>query len=77
MPQTTEAFSRVKIDAQLRDQGWDIQNPNAVRYEVVLGDGSRADYVLCDRVGGEFLNSSVNPRWGAVLRRLTGLVTCN
>jgi type I restriction enzyme R subunit len=51
MAPTTEAFSRVKIDAQLRDQGWEIQNPIAVRYEFVLGNGSRADYVLCDRHG--------------------------
>lgn len=42
---TNEAFSRVKIDAQLRDQGCDIENPNAVRFEYVLGDGTRADYV--------------------------------
>ena len=51
MPSTTEAFSRVKIDAQLADQGWEVQNPNAVRYEVALADGTRADYVLCDRHG--------------------------
>ena len=24
MPGTNEAFSRVKIDAQLKDQGWDV-----------------------------------------------------
>jgi hypothetical protein len=29
---TNEAFSRVKIDAQLRDQGWEVDNPNAVRF---------------------------------------------
>ena len=33
MPGTNEAFSRVKIDAQLKDQGWDVLNPNAVRFE--------------------------------------------
>lgn len=49
MPGTNEAFSRVKIDAQLRDQGWDVLNPNAVRFEYVLPDRTKADYVLCDR----------------------------
>jgi type I restriction enzyme R subunit len=63
---TGEAFSRVKIDAQLRDQGWDVENPNAVRYEVVLGDGTRADYVLCDRHGRslaviEAKKAAINP----------------
>ncbi len=48
---TNEAFSRVKIDAQLNDQGWETQNPNAVRFEYPLADGTRADYVLCDRNG--------------------------
>ena len=28
---TNEAFSRAKIDAQLRDLGWEITNTNAVR----------------------------------------------
>mgnify|MGYP005858059423 CR=1 FL=1 len=46
-----EAFSRVVIDAQLADQGWNTQDQNSVRYEYVLPDGSRADYVLCDRHG--------------------------
>jgi type I restriction enzyme R subunit len=49
MPGTNEAFSRVKIDAQLKDQGWDVLNPNAVRFEYVLPDKTKADYVLCDR----------------------------
>ena len=48
MPGTNEAFSRVKIDAQLKDQGWDVFNPNAVRFEYVLPDKTKADYVLCD-----------------------------
>ena len=48
---TNEAFSRVRIDAQLRDQGWDLENPNAVRYEYMLPDGTKADYVLNDRHG--------------------------
>ena len=43
---TNEAFARVKIDALLAAQGWNTHGPNAVRYEVVLPDGTRADYVL-------------------------------
>ena len=31
---TNEAFSRVKIDAQLRDQSWEIENPSAVRFGI-------------------------------------------
>ena len=46
-----EAFSRVVIDAQLKDQSWNVHDQNSVRYEYVLPDGSRADYVLCDRHG--------------------------
>jgi type I restriction enzyme R subunit len=51
MTSGNEAFSRVVIDAQLADQGWKTQDPNSVRYEYVLPDGTRADYVLCDRYG--------------------------
>jgi type I restriction enzyme R subunit len=31
-----EAFSRVKIDVQLGDDGWEIENPNAMRFEYML-----------------------------------------
>ncbi|ENH6338623.1 DEAD/DEAH box helicase family protein [Burkholderia vietnamiensis] len=48
---TNEAFSRVLIDALLADQGWKTTDPTQVRYEVVMPDGTRADYVLCDRHG--------------------------
>ena len=51
---TNEAFARVKrvkIDALFTAQGWNTQDPKAVRYEVVLPDSTRADYVLCDRHG--------------------------
>lgn len=51
MPGPTEAFSRVKIDAQLRDVGWSIDDGMSVRYEYMLPDGTRADYVLCNRHG--------------------------
>ena len=46
-----EAFARVNIDTLLAAQGWDTQDTNAVRFEVVMPDGTRADYVLCDRHG--------------------------
>lgn len=61
-----EAFSRVVIDALLADQGWNTQDANSVRYEAMLEDGTRADYVLCDRHGRslaviEAKRFSVNP----------------
>jgi len=61
-----EAFSRVVIDAMLAAQGWSTTDPNAVRFEVVMPDGTRADYVLCDRNGRslaviEAKRYSVNP----------------
>ncbi|MGH8549942.1 MAG: DEAD/DEAH box helicase family protein [Methylococcales bacterium] len=46
-----EAFSRVVIDARLKDQGWNVHDQNSVRYEYVLPDRKKADYVLCDRHG--------------------------
>jgi hypothetical protein len=63
---TNEALSRVKIDAQLRDQGWEITNTNAVRFEYVLPDRTKADYVLCDRNGRslaavEAKKAAINP----------------
>lgn len=51
MQSTNEAFSRVIIDSQLTAQGWSLADGMSVRYEVVLEDGTRADYVLCDRHG--------------------------
>lgn len=61
-----EAFSRVVIDALLRAQGWDIENLNCVRFEYVLPDGTKVDYVLCDRHGRalaiiEAKRFSINP----------------
>ena len=66
MQATNEAFSRVVIDAQLAGQGWNTQDHNSVRYEVVMTDGKRADYVLCDRHGRslaviEAKRFSINP----------------
>ncbi len=52
MPGTNEAFSRFKIDAQRKDQGWDVQNPNAMRFEYVLQDKTKADYVSATATDG-------------------------
>ena len=51
MSRTTEAFSRVKIDALLKDAGWSLADGVSVLFEYALPDGSRADYALCDRSG--------------------------
>ena len=61
-----EAHARVLINAQIKDQSWDVQDPNSVRYEVPLKDGTFADYVLCDRHGRslaviEAKRSATNP----------------
>lgn len=48
---TNEAFSRTVIDAQLGDADWKISDGVSVRYEVMLADGTKADYLLCDRDG--------------------------
>jgi type I restriction enzyme R subunit len=48
---TTEAFSRVAIDAQLRDAKWNLTDGRSVRFEYTLPDGTKADYVLGDRHG--------------------------
>ncbi|MCK6412384.1 MAG: hypothetical protein L6Q55_08190 [Azonexus sp.] len=37
-----EAFSRVLIDAMLAAQRWTVSDPNAVRFEVVMPDATRA-----------------------------------
>ena len=51
MNRTLEAFSRVKIDALLKDAGWNLTDGVSVLFEHTLRDGSRADYALCDRSG--------------------------
>jgi type I restriction enzyme R subunit len=66
MSPTTEAFSRVKIDALLKDAGWNLTDGVSVLFEQALPDGSRADYALCDRSGRpvaavEAKRASVNP----------------
>lgn len=65
MTRTNEAFSRVIIDAQLKDQGWNTRDQNSVRFEYTLKVG-RADYALCDRHGRnlaviEAKRFSINP----------------
>ncbi len=66
-PHQPEAFSRVLIDTQLRDAGWNPADGRAVLFECPLSDGSRADYVLCDRNGRplavvEAKRSAIDPR---------------
>ena len=51
MSGTTEAFARVKIDALLKDAGWDLTDGSSVLFEHALPDGTQADYVLCNRQG--------------------------
>ena len=48
---TTEAFARIKIDALLKDAGWNLTDGSSVLFEHALPDGTQADYVLCDRQG--------------------------
>ncbi len=67
MSRTTEAFSRVKIDALLKDAGWNLTDGVSVLFEQALPDGSQADYALCDRAGRplaalEAKRASVRPR---------------
>ncbi len=51
MKNSTEAFARAKIDALLRDADWNLTDGTSVHFEYTLSDGTRADYVLCDRSG--------------------------
>ena len=46
-----EAFSRTLIDAQLGDVGWKISDGVSAHFEYPLSDGTKADYLLCDRDG--------------------------
>jgi len=47
----TEAFARARIDELLKDAGWNPVGGSNVLFEHTLPDGTRADYVLCDRRG--------------------------
>lgn len=69
-----EARARILINTQLTDQGWNIHDANAVRYEVALADGGFADYVLYDRRGRplaviEAKRFSIDPRFAAAQAR--------
>ena len=61
-----EAFSRVKIDSQLTDVGWNLTDGISVKFEHFLPDGTKADYVLANRHGHslavvEAKKASINP----------------
>jgi type I site-specific restriction endonuclease len=45
-----EAFSRVLIDQELRESGWDLLDERRVRFELD-GHSGRADYVLSGEGG--------------------------
>lgn len=47
----TEAFSRVKIDALLKDMGSHMTDCSSAPYEQALPEGTRSHYVLGDRQG--------------------------
>ena len=47
----TQNFAWVKINALLRDVGWNPTNDASVLYEFGLPDSMQAGYVLCDRQG--------------------------
>ena len=50
MSGTTEAFARVKIDALLKDSGWNLTDGSSVLFEHAFPDGTQAGYV------GEYQN---------------------
>jgi type I restriction enzyme R subunit len=63
-----EAFSRVVIDAQLKDAGWNLTDGRSVRYEVMTPNRTKADYVLGDRHGRalavlEAKRVAIDPIW--------------
>lgn len=47
----SEALSRVKKDALLRDACWTLADGKSVLYEHTLPDGTRTNHVLCERSG--------------------------
>ena len=49
MSGTTEAFTQVKIDALLKDTGWNLTDGSSMLFEHALPDSTQADYLLCDR----------------------------
>ena len=47
----TEAFARVRVDAFLKDAGWDLIDISIVHYEWTLPDSTQAYYLPRDRRG--------------------------
>ena len=45
-----EAYARILIDKALESSGWDLLNPQQVRFEQ-RAKGDRADYILKDKLG--------------------------
>jgi type I restriction enzyme, R subunit len=63
---SNEAFSRVRIDAQLKDVAWNLTDGRSVRFEYMMPNGTKADYLLCNRHGHalavvEAKKGSINP----------------
>lgn len=48
---SNEAFARIKIDRQLKAVGWNLEDGKSIHFEYLLSNGTKADYVLCDRDG--------------------------
>jgi hypothetical protein len=42
LPPNSEGFSRVLIDAALKDSDWDLLDPNRVRFELKAGGRAEA-----------------------------------
>jgi hypothetical protein len=72
----TEAFSRVKIDALLRDVGWKLEDGRSLHFEYSLSDRTKADYVLCDRYGHAMAVVEAIPLVTAPMKRI-GLSFCD
>jgi type I restriction enzyme R subunit len=47
---TNEAASRVRVDALLKDVGWNLTDGRSVRFETPCLDGSRAGNVWSNRL---------------------------
>ena len=60
MSSTSEQFSRVLIDNELEYSGWNLLNPEQVRFEI-QGQSGRADYVLLESHGPICVIDAKNP----------------
>ena len=66
MSGTTEASARVKINALLKDAGWNLTDGSSVLFEHAFPDGTQADYMHYNRQGQpmvalEAKRVSINP----------------